>query len=241
MSGERDPEEPGGESDAEATEAEDSAGVVASDEMEAALREATQSVEQRQSDADADSDSGDKSPDKLTIELLSQELQSLKEEFEARCKELEESNERHLRLQAEFENFRRRGLKERQESLQFGHQNLVKDLLSTVDNLDRAMEQAEPSADADLESLLQGVLLVQRELLATLGKHAVKEIDPAGEPFDPTFHEAMGQVPDGTVAPNTVVQVLQKGYLIQDRMLRPARVMVAREPDPGESSEETTE
>ena len=139
MSGERDPEEPGGESDAEATEAEDSAGIVASDEMEAALREATQSVEQRQSDADADSDSGEKSPDKLTIELLSQELQSLKEEFEARCKELEESNERHLRLQAEFENFRRRGLKERQESLQFGHQNLVKDLLSTVDNLDRSM------------------------------------------------------------------------------------------------------
>jgi molecular chaperone GrpE len=223
--------EPGGDA---ATEAEEVPAIATSDEMEAALREAAEAVDERRRGPDA----GEISPDKMTIEMLSQELQSLKEEFEARCKELEEANDRHARLQAEFENFRRRNLKERQESLQYGHQNLVKDLLSTVDNLERAVGHTEQSDDVNLESVLQGVALVQREFLAALGKQGVKEIDPAGEPFDPTFHEAMGQVPDSAVAANTVVQVLQKGYLLQDRMLRPARVMVARAPGPGEGGGE---
>lgn len=235
MSGDRDPEDPGLEPGDEAPPGpEDVASIAASDEMEAALRAATEAVDERRREADSGGSAGEMTPDKMTIEMLSQELQSLKEEFEARSKELEEANDRHTRLQAEFENFRRRGLKERQESLQFGHQNLIKDLLSSVDNLERAVGHTEQSDDANLESLLQGVALVQRELLAALGKHGVKEIDPVGEPFDPTFHEAMGQVPDSSVAPNTVVQVLQKGYLLQDRMLRPARVMVARAPGPGE-------
>jgi molecular chaperone GrpE len=214
----------------EGTGIESGPQISASEEMEAALREATESVERKQPSA-----GGENSADKLTIEMLSQELQSLKEEFESRGKEVDESAERHARLQAEFENFRRRNLKERQEALQFGHQNLVKDLLTTVDNLERAIGHVEQNEDAGLQDLLQGVELVQRELLGALGKHGVKEVDPGGEPFDPAFHEAMGQVPDATASPNTVVQVLQKGYLLHDRMLRPARVMVSRAPTEAES------
>jgi len=215
-------------------EEEDAPKVSPSAEMEAALRAATESVEDRHRAADG----GDEalSADKLTIEMLSRELQSLKEAFEAREKEIEEGNDRFVRLQAEFENFRRRGLKERQESLQFGHQNLVKDLLTSVDNLERTVEHAEQNADADLHSVLQGVELIRRELLTELGKHGVRVIEAAEQVFDPAYHEAMGQAPSTTAKPNTVVQVLQKGYLLHDRMLRPARVIVAREPTEQERS-----
>jgi molecular chaperone GrpE len=156
----------------------------------------------------------------------------------AQTRELDEARDRLVRLQAEFENFRRRSLKERQESLQYGHQNLVKDLLGTVDNLERAIAHSTEDASASMESVLQGVELVQRELLGALGKHGVKVVEPLKEVFDPTFHEAMGQLPDASVAPNSVLQVLQKGYLINDRMLRPARVLVAREPREDEAQAE---
>ena len=204
-------------------EEEDGPRIRPSDEMTEALREAEAAVGSRPSGAHT----GKESADKMTIEVLSQELKALKEEFEARGRELEEANDRHLRLQAEFENFRRRTIKEKQESAQYGQQNLVKDLLSTVDNLERALGHASETAETDLQSLLQGVELVHRELLGALGKHGVTVVNPAGEEFDPAFHEAMGQVPSEEVAPNGVIEVLQQGYMLKDRMLRPARVIVA--------------
>ncbi len=206
-----------------------------SDEMAEALREATEAVEARRRSA---SEPASGSADKMTIELLSGELRAIKEEFEARARELADEKERFVRLQAEFDNFRRRTLKEKQESLQYGQQNLVKDLLAPVDNLERALGHVEQNTDADLQSVLQGVELVRREFLAALGKHGVKSVDPAGQAFDPAYHEAMGQVPNSDLAPNSVVQVLQKGYMLQDRMLRPARVMVARTPRPGEGEKD---
>ena len=145
--------------------------------------------------------------------------------------DLRSTIDRLQRLQAEFENFRRRGLRERQEAFQYGHQNLVKDLLSAVDNLERAVEHSENSAGGDLQNLLQGVELVLRELLGALGMHGVRVIEAANEPFDPAVHEAMSQFTDPSVPTNTVVQVLQKGYQLRDRLLRPARVIVSRMPD----------
>ncbi len=209
---------------------EDGPSIQASDEMAAALAEAEASWDsQHQDDAQsAQAPAAAASPDKLTIEMLSSELRSLKEEFDARGKELAESREHHLRLQAEFENFRRRTLKERQESHRYGIQNLVKDLLSTVDNLDRAIEHSEQNVDADLQTLLQGVELVRRELHSALGKHGVTVIEAKDQIFDPAVHEAMGQMPSDEVPQNTVVQELQKGYQLHDRMLRPARVIVSR-------------
>lgn len=217
-------------------------------EMEEALREATEALESRSqkqaavagsdgsdqagpSPAASERGSSEGSPDKLTIEMLSRELQDLKGLYEEKVKEYEDLEERSVRLHADFDNFRRRSLKEKQESLQFGHQNLVKDLLPAVDDLERALEHGAQSEGSDVRGILDGVALVQRELLGALAKHGVTTIEAEGKTFDPTVHEAIGQVPSAEVPPNTVLQVLQKGYLIRDRMVRPARVLVSREAD----------
>ena len=191
-------------------------------ELEAALKEAEASMEERESAAAA-AESAAAAPegggsDELAIQL-------------------KETEDRLLRLQADFENFKRRALKERTDANQYGHQNLVKDLLSTVDNLDRAIGHARESEGGDLENLLQGVELMQRELLTALGKHGVVRIEAVGKAFDPAVHEAMAQTPDGSVAPNTVIEELQTGYMLRDRLLRPTRVIVTREPDEAESDE----
>jgi molecular chaperone GrpE len=133
-------------------------------------------------------------------------------------------------MQADFDNFRRRALKERTDLIQYGAENLLKDLLSTLDNLDRATGHARSSDGGDLESLLQGVELVQRDLHTVLEQHGVTEINAVGSEFDPGLHEAMAQRPDDSVSPNTVMEVLQKGYQLRDRLLRAARVVVAKAP-----------
>ena len=189
-----------------------------SPELEEALREAEQAVEARQAARHAGE--GEKPDEGVDPE----ELQALRGE-------LEELQERHLRLQADFENHRRRTLKERQEAHQYGHENIVKDLLGSVDNLDRAIDHARQNESGDFESMLQGVELVRRELLGALGKHGVTEIEADGATFDPNVHEAMAQQEDGSVPPGTVLVVLQKGYLLRDRLLRPARVVVSKVPE----------
>ncbi len=207
--GEADPAETGGwESFAEASE-----GTLApSPELEEALREAAEAVEA----AERPRLEGEVGPEPDAATQV--------EELSAR---LVETQDRLLRLQADFDNFRRRALKEREESLRYGHQNLVKELLSSVDNLDRAIEHVRKDEGEDIEGLLKGVELVRRELLAALAKHEVAEIEAQGKPFNPALHEAMTQVPDSSVAPGTVLEVLQKGYQLRDRLLRPARVVVA--------------
>ena len=209
---------------------ERSAGTLpASEELEAALREATASLEAR----DAEAPPGQAtSANEMLLEALSAELQAGKEQFEALAQERDEVKDRFLRLQAEFENFRRRNLKERQEAHNYGNQNVFKDLLPTVDNLDRAMEHsadaAEGSRGEDLQALLQGIELVRREIQGVLGKHGVTKIEAAGQLFDPAIHEAMTQVVDDEVPQGSVVQVLEEGYQLKDRMLRPARVVVSK-------------
>jgi molecular chaperone GrpE len=199
-------------------------------ELEKALREATEAIDTGRG---AEPGGSKKTADQVTLEALSDELGNLKAEYEDRMAELGELRDRAVRQQAEFENFRRRSLKEREEAHHFGHQNLVKDLLPTVDNLERAVEHAEGSEGANLEGLLQGVGLVLREFEAALRKHSVQLVEAEGQIFDPAVHEAVGQVPDASLPPNTVAHVLQKGYQLHDRMLRPARVMVTRAPDDG--------
>lgn len=205
-------------------------------EMAEALREATASFEARESGGSGSAGGhGGSTADKLTIELLSQELQELKRFHEEKVKEFAEQKDHFLRLQAEFENFRRRSLKEKQENVRFGHQNLVKDLVSAVDNLERAMEHGAQFAGAEVRGVLDGIALVHREILAAFEKNGVSQIDAAGQAFDPAVHEAIGQIPNPDVPANTVVQVLQKGYVIHDRMVRPSRVLVSRVPTPEES------
>src|SRR4029453_16236286 len=148
-----------------------------------------------------------------------------------RREEPAEADARLLPLEAEFENFRKRALRERQEAAQYGSQNLFKDLVSVVDNLERAIAHARESGGGDLASFLQGVELVRRELLGVFEKNHVTEIEAKGKPFDPALHEAMTQVESGAVPPNTVIDVLEKGFQLRDRLVRPARVIVAKAPE----------
>jgi len=145
--------------------------------------------------------------------------------------ELIETKDRLIRMHADFENYRRRAQREREEALRFGAQNLFKDLLTTVDNLERAIDHARMGGGGDLENLLQGVELVQKGLISLMSQHGVVEIEALGKLFDPAQHEAMAQAPDASQAPNTVLEVLQKGYKLHDRLLRPARVIIARPVD----------
>lgn len=186
-----------------------------SPELEEALREAAEAVDARErARRSGPGDPGSRDAKQGELEALRAELEALKD--------------RHVRLQADFENQRRRALKERQEAHQYGHENVVKDLLATVDNLDRAIEHASQSGGEDFESMLQGVELVRRELLAVLAKHGVMEVEAQGASFDPNVHEAMAQQEDDSVPQATVVQVFQKGYRLKDRLLRPARVVVSK-------------
>jgi molecular chaperone GrpE len=219
--GEPDPNEAEGW---ESMSKESEGGLAVNPELEAALREASEAI-----DDEGHVKRADEPPP-------SEEFSG--EEIERMAGQLVENRDKYVRLLADFDNFRRRAHKDRQDVVKFGHENLVKDLLSTVDNLDRAIEHAHQKDGGDLESLLQGVELVQRELYAVLAQHEVHTIDAAGAEFDPALHEAMAQVLDDSVPPNTVIEVLQRGYQLRDRLLRPARVVVAKPPA---EDEETTE
>src|SRR5262245_15758967 len=145
--------------------------------------------------------------------------------------EFAELKDRHLRLAAEYDNFRRRSLKERQDLHNYANENVFKELLPIVDNLERALTHARREEQRpDSENLLQGIELTHRSLLQILTKHGVVEIEAQGKPFDPQVHEAVRRVPSNEHQPGTVVEVYQKGYRLKDRMLRPAMVAVASDP-----------
>jgi molecular chaperone GrpE len=226
------PEAPEGR---EAFEEEASHGSLApSAELEEALREAAAAVEGagergRPPTHGMRVGEGVKLPSDENRELH-EEVERLAAELERARGELARQEERGVRLAADFDNFRKRNLREREEAHRYGHENLVKDLLGAVDNLDRAVDHARRSGGADFESMLQGVELVQRELQGVLSKHGVTRIEAAGEPFDPTVHEAVAQQDEESVPANTVVQVYQPGYRLWDRLLRPARVVVSKPP-----------
>ena len=142
--------------------------------------------------------------------------------------ELAELKDRYLRLAAEFDNFRRRNLKERQDLHNYANENLVKELLPVVDNLERAVVHGRKEEQrTDSENLLQGVELTYRSLIQILNRFGVVEIEAEGKPFDPQVHEAVRRVSTSEHAPGTVVDVYQKGYMLKDRLLRPAMVAVA--------------
>ena len=144
--------------------------------------------------------------------------------------ELADVKDRMLRALAETENTRRRAQREREDSQKYAITGFAKDLLSAVDNLRRALESV-PEAevkDAKLRGLLDGVAATERELLSALERHGVKRIDPKGEKFDHNFHQAIFEVENTGQPAGTVVEVLQPGYVLHDRLLRPAMVGVAK-------------
>ncbi|MCP4185802.1 MAG: nucleotide exchange factor GrpE [Hyphomicrobiales bacterium] len=137
-----------------------------------------------------------------------------------------------LRTVAEMENLRKRTRKEIADAREFSIASFARDLLGVSDNLRRAIDAVpaeEAAADTSgLRNLMEGVSLTERELLSALEKHKVRKMSPKGERFDPNFHQAMFEVPDKEMTNNTVVEVVQEGYVIGQRMLRPAMVGVSK-------------
>ncbi|MEP9352945.1 nucleotide exchange factor GrpE [Xanthobacter sp. KR7-65] len=149
---------------------------------------------------------------------LEAEVASLKDKF--------------LRAFAEAENVRRRADKEIQDARTYGIASFARDVLNVADDLARALgsvdEAAKASAEGGFKALLDGLELTERGLVKALEKHGIRKIEPKGEKFDPNLHQAMFEVPDPSVPSGTVVQVAQAGYVIGERVLRPAMVGVAR-------------
>ena len=144
--------------------------------------------------------------------------------------ELADTKDRLLRALAETENTRRRGQREREDTQKYAVANFARDLLSPVDNLRRALDSvpATEVLDPRAKSLLDGVAATERELLAAFERHGLKRIDPKGERFDHNFHQAIFEAERPGATPGTVIEVLQPGYVLHDRLLRPAMVGVAK-------------
>jgi len=154
-------------------------------------------------------------------------IKTLEAKFEAKEKEAEETYDRLLRLSAEFENYKKRSSREIEEFRKFANQSLIKEMLSVVDNLELAMNSTNSHKAID-KDLLQGLEMTHREILKVFEKFNVKPIDAKGQPFDPTFHEAVMQEETDDYAKNTVINEMQRGYMIHDRLLRPSMVVVAK-------------
>jgi len=146
--------------------------------------------------------------------------------------ENEELKDRALRLAAEMENLRRRTQRDVADAKTYAVAAFARDMLSVSDNLQRALEaipqEAKDSDDAGFKALIVGVQMTERDMLSTLERHGVRKLTPEGEKFDPNFHQAMFEVPNPDVPNNTVVQVVQAGFAIGERVLRPAMVGVAK-------------
>ena len=136
-----------------------------------------------------------------------------------------------LRALAELENHRRRSQREREDAVKYAAAPLIRDLIGVADNLARALDSVPAGAsetNEPLKGLLDGVEMIRRALNTVFDRHHIVKIDPLGAPFDPHFHEAMFEIPDPEAAAGTVLQVLQAGYRLRDRLLRPAQVGIAK-------------
>src|SRR5260221_5412293 len=151
---------------------------------------------------------------------------------EALTKEAAEARDKMLRTLAEMENLRKRTSREVADARIYGITGFARDILDIADNLQRALDavpaEMKATADPALKPFIEGVELTERSLLNTLEKNGVRKFDPSGEKFDPNFQQAMYEVPDPSVPSGTVVQVVQAGYMIGERILRPALVGVSK-------------
>jgi molecular chaperone GrpE len=143
-----------------------------------------------------------------------------------------ELRDRYLRLAADMDNLRRRTEREVKDAKSYAVAGFARDMLAVSDNLRRALDaipaEVRENADAGLSTLIEGVEMTERAMLSALERHGVRKLDPIGQKFDPNFHQAMFEVPNADVPNNTVVQVVQDGLSIGERVLRPAMVGVAK-------------
>ena len=159
-------------------------------------------------------------------EELTESKEELVGELEKTKNEAAENYDKYLRTSAEFENYKRRAIKERADAINYGNERLLKDILPIVDSLERALDHAYNSEDFD--AFVEGLRLIYDKLLVSLEKHGVERIDAAGKDFDPNFHEAMLQVETEEYENNKIVEELEKGYLLNGRLLRPVKAAISK-------------
>ena len=148
----------------------------------------------------------------------------LQEQLAAKETEVRDNWDRFVRERADLENYRKRANREKEELLNYGNKSLIEEILPIVDNLERALAHA---TEDNQSSVVEGIRMTHVMLVAALKKFGVTPLEAVGTTFDPAFHQAMAQVPTDEKPPNTVVEEFQKGYLLKERLLRPAMVTVA--------------
>jgi molecular chaperone GrpE len=178
------------------------------------------------SDTDAATETADAPPHTETLapELLTPEqLENLK----GRAAKADENWERLLRVTADLENFKKRAMREREEAIKFANESMMKRLIPVLDNFDMALAASQTPA-GNAQSLQTGVAMIAQQLRSALVESGLEEVDAAGKPFDPNWHEAVSQQESAEVPEGNVLQQLRKGYKLRDRLIRPATVVVAK-------------
>jgi molecular chaperone GrpE len=158
---------------------------------------------------------------------LESPIEDSQETEEQAGEELQILQDKYMRLAAEFENYKRRAQRDQSDAIRYANESLLKNLLPTIDNLERAIQSGIDASASG--ALIEGVQLTHKQFLETVGKLGVRQVSSEGSAFDPNIHQAVAQVESETATPNTVVEEFQKGYFLHDRILRPAMVTVAKE------------
>ena len=189
-------------------------------------QEENQEVEQENPEAVEQGDSSDTDTTQDADAELNSELQQAIDEAVAAA--LAEQQDSVLRAQAEVQNMRRRCEADVEKAHKYALEKFSIDLLNVMDNLERALQAVANPEDESVKGLCEGIELTMKEFLSVFNKFSIEQIDPQGEPFDPQAHQAMSMVENPDVEPNTVIAVVQKGYSLNGRVIRPAMVMVSK-------------
>lgn len=168
-------------------------------------------------EAETAEDSPEEEPEE-TLELLEAKYK----------KELADKDDKFMRLAAEFENYKKRTTQEMQSRIKFASQPLALNIITGLDNLERALVQAKEEENEQLKEFVRGVEMVQQQLFEALKQNNIERVYPKGEPFDPNKHEAMGVIETDEIEPDHIAEVFQAGYFLHDRVIRPAMVQVAK-------------
>ncbi len=156
------------------------------------------------------------------------EVDMLKEQLEAKEAKAKENYDLYLRAMAEMDNLRKRTAREKADTIKYGKEEIIKDILPFLDSMDRALEHADTS---DARTFIDGIRLMQDQLLCCLQKHGVERIESMGEDFDPNLHEALMMLDSADHRDNQIVSEMEKGYLLNGRLIRPSRVCVCKRDD----------
>ena len=168
----------------------------------------------------------EKGPEKVVKKAEEMTKQELLKKLTDTKEEAEKNYDLYMRTYAEMENIKKRGIKEREELAKYANESVIKEILPVIDNLDKAISHARN--DENSSTLVEGLELTRDGLMKALEKAGVKEVEALGKPFDPNFHESVSQQIDDTVAPGHVIMEMQKGYLLNGRLMRPSMVVISQ-------------